>query len=169
MTKRDQHQVAFAVVELEDAVDELRSSADAVPGRGADAPALVEQLRAQREAISAALELVRGASARLEQRVAASPGLPVAETAEYLGVSEPTVRAWLERGVLERLEGAKPVLVRRDSVRRAGRLLQELRARGQDRDWMQALVDLLHDKAETQRPEIKQGLDELRRGKLEPA
>lgn len=169
MTKRDQHQVAFAVVELADAADELQFSAGATPGTGADAPELVEQLRAQREAISAALELVRGASARLEQRVAVSPGLPVAETAEYLGVSEPTVRAWLDRGVLERLDGSKPILVGRDSVRRAGRFLQELRERGQDRDWMQALVDLLQDTVETQRPEIKQGLDELKRGRLEPA
>jgi hypothetical protein len=169
VTKRDQHQVAFAVVELADAADELQFSTGTMPGRGVGAPELVEQLRAQREAISAALELVRGASARLEQRVAASPGLPVAETAEYLGVSEPTVRAWLGRGVLERLEGSKPILVGRDSVRRAGRLLQELRDRGQDRDWMQVLVDLLQDTAELQRPEIKQGLDELKRGRLEPA
>lgn len=169
MTKRDQHQVAFAVVELADAADELQSSVAAMPGRGADAPELVEQLRAQRDAISVALELVRGASARLEQRVAASPGLPVAETAEYLGVSEPTVRAWLDRGVLVRLDGSKPVLVGRDSVRRVGRLLQELRERGQDRDWTQALVDLLQGTAEMQRLEIKQGLDELKRGRLEPA
>jgi hypothetical protein len=41
--------------------------------------------------------------------------------------------------------------------------------RGQDRDWLRALVDLLHDRAERERPEIKQGLDELKRGKLEPA
>ena len=34
---------------------------------------------------------------------------------------------------------------------------------------MQALVDLLQDTVETQRPEIKQGLDELKRGRLEPA
>jgi hypothetical protein len=169
MTKRDQHQVAYAVVELADAAEELQSSAQRLPGRGAGAPELVEQLRAQQEAISAALELVRGASARLEARVAASPGLPVAETAEYLSVSEPTVRSWLDRGVLDRLEGSKPILVERGSVRRAGRLLQELRERGHDRDWMQALVDLLHDTAEAQRPEIKRGLGELRRGKLEPA
>jgi predicted nucleic acid-binding protein len=171
MTKRDQHQVAYAVVELADAVDELQSSAGKRAGGkdAADAPELVEQLHAQQEAIVAALELVRGASARLEERVAVSPGLPVAETAEYLGVSEPTVRAWLDREVLERLAGSKPILVERDSVRRAGRLLHELRDRGQDRDWMQALVDLLHDRVEVQRPEIARGLDELKRGKLEPA
>ncbi len=34
---------------------------------------------------------------------------------------------------------------------------------------MQALVDLLQDTAEMQRPEIRQGLGELKRGRLEPA
>jgi hypothetical protein len=84
-------------------------------------------------------------------------------------VSEPTVRAWIARGLLDVVAGAKPVLVDPASVRRVGRLVHELRDRGQDRDWMQALVDLLHDRDELSRPEIVQGLKELSRGKLEPA
>jgi hypothetical protein len=49
------------------------------------------------------------------------------------------------------------------------RAVEELRHRGQDGDWLRALIDLLHDRAERHRPEIRGGLEELKRGELEPA
>jgi hypothetical protein len=160
VTKRDQHQVAYAVLELADAEDELRAEAERARAEGA--PDLAA-------ALASAMALIRDASARLEERVSGVPGLPVAETAEYLRVSEPTVRAWIARGLLESVAGATPVVVDPTSVRQVGRLVQELRERGQDRDWTQALVDLLHDRDELARPEIVQGLEGLGGGKLEPA
>lgn len=96
-------------------------------------------------------------------------GVPVAKAAKYLEVSQPTIRTWVARGVLERVPDVKPLLIDIATLRRAERALGELRERGQKRDWTRALVDLLHDRAARKHPQIVAGLDELRRGMLEPA
>lgn len=158
MGKREQQQVAHAVVELQDIQDELREAAP----RPADAAK-------DSDAISVAVDRLEEAVQRLDRAVPNAHGLPVAEAAEYLGVSEPTIRAWLDRSVLDAVPEVKPVLVERSSLRRVHRAVGELRRRGQDRDWLRALVDVLHDHAERERPEIAAGVDELARGELEPA
>jgi hypothetical protein len=168
MTRRDRHEVAYAVVELEDARDELRSVALCALGGGATTTAAMrERLQLGTQAVEDALERLADVQARLEQHVPAL-GLPVSEASRYLVVSEPTGRAWLRRDVLARVPDAKPVLVEIASLGRVGRALAELRERGHDRDWTRALVDLLHDRAERGRPELVEGLDELRRGVLAP-
>ncbi len=165
MTRRDEHQVAYAVVELEDARSELRA---VVPAQG-------RRLRrtaaagSNSDGVAAALELLEGALERLEHGAAAARGLPVAQAALYLRVSEPTVRAWLKRGLLRKVPRSKPLLIERSGLRGVHAALGELRTRGQERDWLIALIDLLHDRAERRLPEIQRGLDELRRGRLEPA
>lgn len=146
-------------MELEDAQDELRALA----------PSSERAAQPEREAVSSALRLLEDAVARLDHPTAGSSGLPVAQAADYLGVSEPTVRAWLKRGVLHRVPRAKPVLIERSSLRSTHRAIEELRRRGQDRDWLHALVDLLHDRAERQRPELVRGIEEMKHGQLEPA
>jgi excisionase family DNA binding protein len=158
MGKRERQQVAYAVVELQDIQDELRKAAPHSADGGMDA-----------NTISVALDRLDEAVRRLDRAVPDAHGLPVAEAAEYLGVSEPTIRAWLDRRVLDAVPDAKPVLVERSSLRRVHRAVDELRRRGQDRDWLRALVDVLHDHAERQRPEIVAGVDELAHGELEPA
>jgi DNA-binding transcriptional ArsR family regulator len=169
MTRRDQSDVAYAVVELADARDGLRTTALSVLSEGpTTSPALRERLQIGTQAIELALQRLADIQARLQQHLAA-PGLKVSEAARYLDVSEPTVRAWLTRGALTAVPEAKPVLVDIWSLRRVGYALAELRERGRDRDWTRALVDLLHDHAERRRPELLEGLDELRRGELEPA
>ena len=169
MARRDRTDVAYAVVELADAHDELSLAALTVLSDGATtSAALRERLQTGAQAIEHAMERLAHAQARLQQRLGAQ-GLPVSDAARYLHVSEPTVRAWLARGPLSAVPDAKPVLVEIASLRRVGHALAELRERGRDRDWTRALVDLLHDHAERRRPELLQGLDELRRGELEPA
>lgn len=106
---------------------------------------------------------------RLEAEVAQGTGLSVDAAAHYLGVSAPTVRAWMERGVLERKPGSKPAQIDRESARRLHRALAELRTRGQDRDWLAALVDYLHDTRDRRSKSVRKGLEELKRGELEPA
>jgi excisionase family DNA binding protein len=159
MGRRERQQVAYAVVELKDAQDELRALA----------PNHEQAAQRELEAVSSALRLLEDAVARLDHPTAGSSGLPVAQAADYLGVSEPTVRAWLKRGVLHRVPHAKPVLIERSSLRSAHRAIAELRSAGQDRDWLRALVDLLHDRAEQQRPEVLRGIEEMKHGELEPA
>lgn len=67
------------------------------------------------------------------------------------------------------MTGAKPVLVDLDSLRRVGRMLGELRERAEDGDWIRDLVGRLHDAAVLGGDPARTGLDELRRGELEPA
>lgn len=159
MGKREQQQVAYAVVELQDIQDELR---EAVP-RPADAG------QQDLDAVWIALQRLEETVERLDGTATSPRGLQVAEAAVYLGVSEPTIRAWLQRGLLNAVLESKPAVVERSSLRRVHRAIKELRGRGQDRDWLRALVDVLHDHAERERPEIVAGLDELARGDLEPA
>ena len=152
--KRDEHQVAYAVVELEDARSELRA---VVPDAGRR-PRRTAAAGSNPQSVAAALELLEGALERLERGAAAARGLPVSQAALYLGVSEPTVRAWLKRGLLRKVPRSKPLLIERSSLRRVHSAVSELRARGQERDWLIALVDLLQDRAERRRPEIRRGL-----------
>jgi transposase-like protein len=93
----------------------------------------------------------------------------VAQAARRLGVSVPTVRAWIARGALAAIEGSSPVEIEPESLRSVGRALEELRARGQDREWLQALVDYLDDREARRSPALHEGLEQLARGELEPA
>jgi len=49
------------------------------------------------------------------------------------------------------------------------RAVEELHTRGQDHDWLAALVDYLHDANGRRSDSVRRGLDELTRGELEPA
>lgn len=169
MTRRDRHDVAYAVVEIEDARDELRMVALQALAEGATSDdALRERLEIGSRSVEDVLRRLAHIRARLEHQTSAA-GLPVSEAARYLEVSEPTVRAWLGRGLLAVVEDAKPVLVTIPSLRRVGHALAELRTRGQDRDWARALVDHLQDHAARTDPALNAALDELRRGDVEPA
>lgn len=147
MGKRDEQQIAEVMLELVDARDALRS-ADPV----------------------AALQRIEDALKELGG-VERAPGLPVSRVARRLGVSEPTVRKWIDRGVLVAVTGVGegPMLVESESLRVTERVLKELRERGQDGDWLQSLVDHLHDVDAGKSPALRSGLEELKRGELEPA
>jgi excisionase family DNA binding protein len=148
MGKRDKQQVARAVVELEDARDELAAS-------NGDFSSVVTQLD--------------GVVARLDDEALATPGLPVSEAAAYLELSEPTIRDWLKRGALKAVPEAKPVLIERESLRSVRRAVDELRERGKDADWLRSLLEYLDDLAVVRSPEVQRGLADIAAGKLEPA
>lgn len=78
------------------------------------------------------------------RRVRSAPAIPVSVAARLLDVSEPTIRSWLDTGVLEDA-GTKPRGVHVESIVRIHRLLGELRARGQDRNVRRALLARLDD------------------------
>jgi transposase len=158
MATREQRATAEILVGLDDVRDRLSELAE--PARG-EARSRAEVLRAV-EDISEAVD-------RLEAEVARGTGLSVDAAAQYLDVSAPTVREWMRRGVLERKADSKPAQIDRESARTVHRALAELRARGQDRDWLAALVDYLHDARDRRSERVRKGLDELARGELEPA
>jgi hypothetical protein len=153
--KHERQQVAFAIVELEDVRDGLAAAVSSGPMHG--------------DQLSAAVTGISDALARLEDVRTAAAGLAVADAAGYLSVSQPTVRDWLRRGLLTAVPNAKPVLVERSSAREVHAMLQELRDRGQDGNWLRAFVDYLHDRGERKRPAIVKGLQQMERGDLEPA
>jgi DNA-binding transcriptional regulator YiaG len=157
MATREQRVTAEVLVRLDDVRDRLGELA-----AGRDA-------HHARAALRRAVEDISAAVARLEAEVARGTGLSVEAAARYLDVSAPTVRAWTQRGVLARKPASKPMQVDRDSARRVHRALGDLRARGQDRDWMAALVDYLHDTRDRRSESVRRGLEELARGELEPA
>jgi Sigma-70, region 4. len=98
-----------------------------------------------------------------------TPGVSVAAASERLGVSEPTIRSWVKRGALRAVPEASPVQIEPESLHQVSRVLLELRERGRDRDWLQALVDHLHDRDARKSDALREGLSQLKRGRLEPA
>ena len=157
MATREQRATAEVLVELDDVRERLTELAE--PRRA----------RRSRAEVLRAVEDLSEAVNRLETEVARGTGLSVDAAAQYLDVSAPTVRAWTQRGVLERKPDSKPLQIDRDSARRVHRALGELRARGQDRDWLATLVDHLHDASDRHSESVRKGLDELARGDIEPA
>ncbi len=149
-TKHDRALASF-LVGLDDVVEELSVVRD--PQRSGE---LVEQLMAM------GMQLKRAAPN-------AARGVPVAQAAEYLGVSEPTVRLWVRRGALVALPGSKPALIEHDGLRRVGRAVRELRARGKDREWLEDVVRYVEDMTDRSSPSVRQGLEDLAEGKLQPA
>lgn len=145
MGKRDAQHVTMALIALEDAYDALESG--------------------RRDAAILAMQEAH----RTLEGVGHAPGVQVAHAARRLGVSEPTVRSWVARGALRTVTGSSPLQVEVESLRRVGRALDELRERGQDRDWLEALLDYLHDLQTRRSPALKEGLQQLERGALEPA
>lgn len=145
MGKRDAQQVTMALIALEDAHDALKSGHS-----------------------DAAIQAMQEAHHTLEG-VGHAPGVPVAHAARRLGISEPTVRSWITRGALRAITGSSPVQIEPESLRRVGHALDELRERGQDHDWLEAILDYLHDLQTRRSPALKEGLQQLEREELEPA
>ncbi len=158
MATREQRATAEVLIGLDDVRDEL--SELAVPAQGK---------QWSREKLMRAVAGLTEAAKRLEADVARGTGLSVEAAAQYLGVSAPTVREWMRRGVLKRKPDSKPAQIDRESARAVHRALVELRARGQERDWLAALIDYLHDRQDRRSESVRSGLDELARGELEPA
>jgi hypothetical protein len=145
MGKRDAQSVTLALISLDDARDALASGSQ-----------------------DAAIRAMDEAHHTLEG-IGHAAGVPVAQAARRLGVSVPTVRSWIARGALAAIEGSSPVEIEPESLRSVGRALQELRERGVDREWLQALVDYLDDREARRSPALREGLAQLARGELEPA
>lgn len=151
MASKHDRALASFLIDLDDVVEELSVVSD--PQRSEE---LAERLMAM------GAQLKRAAPN-------AAQGVPVAEAAKYLGVSEPTVRLWMRRGALAALQGSKPVLVEHESLRRVGRAVRELRAKGEDREWLEGVVRYVQDMTDRSSPSVRQGLKELAEGKLQPA
>lgn len=134
--------------ELADAVSELRSAS-----------------RSESE-FERAVGRVEELSARVQKTLDLPGGLTVAQAAERLEVSEPTVRKWLAEGLLERVAGRKPVEISQRSVIDVERVLGAVRENYPARRWSAALAAFLHDRDLLGQEWAREGVEQLRRGEL---
>jgi hypothetical protein len=93
-------------------------------------------------------------------------GLTVSQAAEHLHVSEPTVHKWLTEGLLEQIEGRKPVEISQRSVIKVERILQGVRENYSARHWSEALAAFLHDRDLLSQDWAREGIEQLRRGEF---
>lgn len=134
--------------ELADAVAELRTT----PLSGSE--------------LQKALERVEALSARVQKALDLPGGLSVAQAAERLKVSEPTVRKWLTEGLLEAVGGRKPTEIAQRSVIDVERVLATVRESYPARRWSEALAAFLHDRDLLGQEWAREGFEQLRHGEL---
>jgi hypothetical protein len=134
--------------ELADAVSELRTAS------------------LSKSELERVLERVETLSVRVQKALDLPGGLSVAQAAERLEVSEPTVRKWLAEGLLERVEGHKPVEVTQRSVIEVERVLDTVRESYPARRWSEALAAFLHDRDLLGQEWAREGVEQLRHGEL---
>jgi hypothetical protein len=134
--------------ELADAVAELRAASLSEPE------------------LERALERVEALSARVQKALDLPGGLSVAQAAGRLEVSEPTVRKWLAEGLLEQVEGHKPVEIAQRNVIEVERVLGTIRESYPARRWSEALAAFLHDRDLLRQEWARDGVEQLQRGEL---
>jgi hypothetical protein len=93
--------------------------------------------------------------------------VPIA--ARILLVSDKTVRAWAEDGLLTPRAVRPRLLLDAERLHTVLRLLDDLRAVGQDRDFRDNLWNRLKDEALVDRADLAESLSQMNAGKVRPA
>lgn len=116
--------------------------------------------------------LGRNKNARLKvvrlrrRRLADAPSVRLSVAGKLLELSVPTVRAWIDRGLLEEVRDSSPRRVTLQSVLEVRPLLRELRALGRDRNLLEAILAQVEDERAFSDRKLRKSLDEMRSGKL---
>jgi hypothetical protein len=96
--------------------------------------------------------------------LASAPGMRPSIAAALLGLSEPTVRAWAQRGIL-RIRNRKPrLLLDPASVLEVRQLVSELRLAGRTRGLLDEVYNCLADEQQLADPDLAESLTQMRRG-----
>jgi hypothetical protein len=95
-------------------------------------------------------------------------GAKVSEVALVLGISQPTVRAWIDAGVLGSRSDATPVRVDLLSLVAVRRALDLLREHGHDRNLLAAVMRILRDRAVLDGEGVREALADLAEGRVVP-
>ncbi|MGI8684083.1 MAG: helix-turn-helix domain-containing protein [Acidimicrobiales bacterium] len=93
-------------------------------------------------------------------------GAKVSEAAEVLGLSQPTVRAWIDSGLLTTVSDAKPVRVDVLALAETKRALDLIREHAEDRQLLVQVMRILRDRAALAGSE--EGFADLRAGRVVP-
>jgi hypothetical protein len=98
------------------------------------------------------------------EQVKAFPPIRIRSAQDLLQVSDHTIDAWCQRGILK-LSGRSPKRVSLDSVLVAREALEEIRAAGQDRDLTAALLNRLELDELRENERFRTSLAQAKRGK----
>ncbi len=93
-------------------------------------------------------------------------GSKVSEAVAVLGLSAPTIRAWIDAGVLETVPNQKPTRVTYRSLARAKLALDEVRAHGENLQLLASVLRELRDRATLEDPALPDALDDLSHGQI---
>jgi hypothetical protein len=100
------------------------------------------------------------------RRLAEAPSARLSVAAKLLDLSVPTIRTWIDRGLLEEVGGSSPRRVTLQSVLEVRPLVRELRALGRDRNLLEAVLARIEDERALSDRKLRHSLDEMRSGEL---
>ena len=119
----------------------------------------VAQLQKVAETLSPDDERVQALEAVVSHRLAAAPPMRVSIAAAFLGLSEPTARAWANRGVL-RVHSREPrLLLDSGSVLEVRQLVEELRRAGRSGNLLDEVFNRLSDEQTLADPDLAESLE----------
>ena len=93
-------------------------------------------------------------------------GAKVGEAAQVLGVSAPTVRAWIEAGALRAVAGSSPLRVGVMSLAATKSVVEELRRHRDDRALLFDVLRILRDRGVLASEDVAAGVDDLSAGRV---
>lgn len=100
------------------------------------------------------------------RRLDEAPAVRLSVAGHLLALSAPTVRAWINRGLLEEVAGASPRKVTFESVLTIRPIVEELRQLGRDRGLLEAVIAKIEDDHALSDRKLERSLDEMRNGEL---
>ncbi len=95
-------------------------------------------------------------------------GAKVSEAAQLLGLSQPTVRAWIAAGVLQARDRTAPARVSVSSLAEVKRAVDLLREHGEDRNLLVAVMHTLRDRGVLAGDSVRRGFEDLGAGRVAP-
>ena len=110
----------------------------------------------------------RSLDAVRDRLAARDGGVKVSEASQVLGISQPTIRSWIEAGVLDAVPGVTPVRVDVGSLAAVKHAVDLLREHADDRRLLADVMRLLRDRAALEGEGVRQGLDDLAAGRVVP-
>jgi len=92
-------------------------------------------------------------------------GVKVSEAAHILGISAPTVRAWIEAGLLAAVPDQTPLRVELSSLTAAKRAVDAVREIKDEPHLLADVYRLLRDRAVLDRPDVRRGVEDFQAGR----
>ena len=100
----------------------------------------------------------------MARRLAAAPPIRPTIASELLGISEPTVRKWVDLGVLKPEATTPRLLLKPASVFNVRRVVERLREAGQTRNLLDAVYHALVDEETRAEPGMTESLRQMHAG-----